>query len=120
MRLQDWIKYENQTRQTSALTVVEVVCIKEYDEYDRYYVYACHECEGTGEIARQSVTSKEVQEAIVILTEWRDFLSGTLPVGAEGTREIMSYNLAITALQEYQPWVSVSERLPEPPKRRTS
>ena len=57
-------------------------------------------------------TSEEVQEAIVILTEWRDFLSGTLPADAEGTREIMSYNLAITALQAYQPWIPVSDRIP--------
>ena len=33
---------------------------QEYDEYDRYHVYACYKCEGTGEIARQSVTSEEV------------------------------------------------------------
>jgi len=57
-------------------------------------------------IASQSVKSEEIQEAIVILTEWRDFLSGKLPVydlvGAEAKREIMSYNLAITALKAYQ------------------
>ena len=37
---------------------------QEYDEYDRYHVYACYKCGGTGEIARQSVTSEEVAEAI--------------------------------------------------------
>ena len=42
---------------------------QEYDEYDRYHVFACYKCEGTGEIARQSVTSEEVAEAIEQFTK---------------------------------------------------
>ena len=35
---------------------------QEYDdEFDRYHVYTCYKCEGTGEIARQSVKREEVQ-----------------------------------------------------------
>ena len=37
---------------------------QEYDEYDRYTVHSCATCDGSGEIARQSATSEEVQEAI--------------------------------------------------------
>jgi transposase-like protein len=102
---------------------------QEYDEYDRYYVYACHECEGTGKIARQSVKSEEVQEAIVVVNEkiyrHREYIklanksSKAINLKPEYDK-IDALKLAITALQEYQPWVSVSERLPEPPKRRTS
>ena len=33
---------------------------QEYDEYDRCYVHACGTCDGSGEIARQSVKSEEV------------------------------------------------------------
>ena len=100
------------TRQSVTEMVVCPVCggggvYQEYDEYDRYYVYACHECEGTGEIARQT-TSKEVQRAIEQLKyareQDREFDDGTF---------VDSLDLAITALKAYQPWVSVSERLPE-------
>lgn len=42
---------------------------QEYDEYDRYYVHSCATCKGLGEIARQSVTSEDVIEAIDLLKE---------------------------------------------------
>lgn len=81
---------------------------KEYDEYDRYYVHACGTCDGTGEIARKSVKSEDVQraiktvEGIAICSSFKD------------QRE--DAKLAITALQAYQPWIPVSERLPERPE----
>lgn len=89
---------------------------QEYDEYDRYTVHACATCDGSGEIARQSATSEEVQRAIEQLKyareQDREFDDGTF---------IDSLDLAITALQAYQPWIPVSERLPmEEPDGRHS
>ena len=59
------------------------------------------------EITRQSVTSsEEVQEAIE-----------ALKVCAWGNPDMSKQiNLGIVALQAYQPWVPVSERLPEKPQ----
>lgn len=37
---------------------------QEYDEYDRYTVHSCATCDGSGEIARQSATSEEVNESL--------------------------------------------------------
>jgi hypothetical protein len=56
-------------------------------------------------IARQT-TSEEVAEAIEDLT----ILSKMWKEIGQPTKEI---DLAITALQAYQPWIPVSERLPE-------
>jgi len=60
-------------------------------------------------IARQSVTSEDVQEAIeqLMYGSWQSSKDG-YPI----TLGDKTINLAIAALQEYQPWVSVSERLP--------
>ena len=72
-------------------------------------------------IARQSVKSEEVQREINRLT---DALKQTKEAAKELKEQkyavnmlpvydqIKSLELAITALQAYQPWVSVSERLP--------
>ena len=84
---------------------------QEYDdEYDRYHVYACYKCEGTGEIARQSVKSDEVSDAIEVLEciypSQKEIVTGEYPQVAD------ALDLAITALQAYQPWIPVSERLP--------
>ena len=56
-------------------------------------------------IARQSVKSEDVQEAI-------EHFEALIYIGADKYLE-SKYNLAIAALQAYQPWVSVSERLPD-------
>lgn len=60
------------------------------------------------EIARQPIKSEDVQRAIEQLKyareQDREFDDGTF---------VDSLDLAITALQEYQPWIPVSERLPE-------
>lgn len=69
---------------------------EEYDEYDRYTIRSCATCDGSGEIARQSVTSEEVQRAIELLREpskcmdyyWLD------------AQMHDALNLAITALQK--------------------
>ena len=81
---------------------------QEYDEHDRYHVYTCYKCEGTGEIARQSVTSEEVAEAI----SWAQgmeiyYEEKQMPECANCAKT------AVAALQAYQPWIPVSERLPE-------
>ena len=73
------------------------------------------------EIARQSVKSEEVQEAIEWVTNTRhrnQYMSGdwTAPMGNHINRTIQ--DTIITALQEYQPWVSVEDRLPEIPEGR--
>jgi len=62
------------------------------------------------EIARQSATSEEVAEAIEELMSgiWQSSKDG-YPITLGGK----TLDLAITALQTYQPWVSVSERLPD-------
>ena len=57
------------------------------------------------EIARQSVTSDEVAEAIEYFEDTVQYISGE--------PQEKDHRLAITALQEYQPWVSVQDRLPE-------
>ena len=90
---------------------------QEYDdEYDRYHVYACYKCEGTGEIARQSVKSDEVSDAIEVLEciypSQKEIVTGEYPQVAD------ALDLAITALQAYQPWISVEDRLPEIPEGR--
>lgn len=81
---------------------------QEYDEYDRYTVHSCATCDGSGEITRQSATSEEVQRAIEQLKyareQDREFDDGTF---------VDSLELAITALQAYQPWVNVEDRLPD-------
>lgn len=76
------------------------------------------------EIAHQSVKSEEVQEAI----EWQVSLKGyhqnkwekaepewQQEPGAQAQHNemIMAIDLAITALQAYQPWVPCSERMPK-------
>jgi hypothetical protein len=69
-------------------------------------------------IARHSVKSEDVAEAI---EQMEDALS---PRYLESDGEWTGYNefstsairTAITALQEYQPWVSVKDRLPEKPQ----
>lgn len=67
-------------------------------------------------IARQSVASEEVAEAIETLENqnrgtrmWAEKIND----GADWEKLIKTNDLAIQALQEYQPWVPVSERLPE-------
>lgn len=42
---------------------------QEYDEYDRYTVHSCATCDGSGEIASQSVTSEEVGRDNLLLVE---------------------------------------------------
>ena len=94
---------------------------REYDEYDRYYVHACGKCDGSGEIARQSATSEEVQEAVEYFNksleyrkehekETRNHYGGELPTWQDEMNKHDS--TAITALQAYQPWISVEDRLP--------
>ena len=56
-------------------------------------------------IARQSVKSEDVAEAIEYFEDTMQFISGE--------PQEKDHKLAITALQAYQPWVSVSERLPD-------
>lgn len=56
-------------------------------------------------IARQSATSEEVAEAIDDLT----ILSNMWQEIGQPTKEL---DLAITALQAYQPWIPCSERMP--------
>lgn len=60
-------------------------------------------------IARQSVKSEEIQEAIEELMSggWQSYKDG-YPI----TLGDKTIGLAITALQAYQPWIPVSERLP--------
>jgi len=59
-------------------------------------------------IARQSVKSEEVAEAIGDLLDMKERWC------ADSTdNDAISIDLAITALQAYQPWVSVEDRLPE-------
>lgn len=64
------------------------------------------------EIARQSVTSEEVAEAI---NDVRDSLihSETNGIYCEKPINQRTAKLAITALQQYQPWVSVEDEKPE-------
>ena len=58
-------------------------------------------------IARQSVKSEEVQRAIGDLLDMKEHWC------ADSTdNDAISIGLAITALQSYQPWVSVNDRLP--------
>ena len=71
-----WDKFANETIAHQSVTEMAVCpncngsgVYQEYDEYDRYHVFACYKCEGTGEIARQSVTSEEVAEAIEQFTK---------------------------------------------------
>ena len=62
-------------------------------------------------IALQSVKGEEVQEAIEQLqTEYVDDFEGYPASCGKWNRNI---DLAIAALQEYQPWVSVKDRLPD-------
>lgn len=68
------------------------------------------------DIERESVTSEEVQEAIEWVTNTRhrnQYMSGdwTAPMGNHINRTIQ--DTILTALQQYQPWVSVEDRLPE-------
>jgi hypothetical protein len=66
-------------------------------------------------IARQSATSDEVSEAIEELMSgiWQSSKDGySITLGGK------TLDLAITALQAYQPWISVGERLPEIPEGR--
>ena len=59
-------------------------------------------------IARQSVKSEEVAEAIGDLLDMKERWC------ADSTdNDAISIDLAITALQAYQPWIPVSERLPK-------
>lgn len=59
-------------------------------------------------IARQSATSEEVQEAIEYFEDTIQYISGE--------PQEKDHRLAITVLQQYQPWVSVDDRLPEIPE----
>lgn len=87
---------------------------QEYDEYDRYTVHSCATCDGSGEIARQSVTSEEVESAI----DWLETGDFEIIAGDEEYTANSSHHpntsrfrkTAITALQAYQPWVSVEDR----------
>lgn len=92
------------------------------------------------EIASQSVASEAVREAIEFQEKYAsmcqesieqlergdvNYITSSMGDGkwtnncinddiiAKEKREIFLHNLAITALQAYQPWVPVSERLPE-------
>ena len=59
-------------------------------------------------IARQSVKSEEVAEAIGDLLDMKEHWC------ADSTdNDAVSIDLAITALQAYQPWIPVSEKLPD-------
>ena len=58
-------------------------------------------------IARQSVKSEDVAGAIEYYRHIADITKG------EESLAETSANLAIAALQEYRPWVSVEDRLPE-------
>ena len=71
---------------------------QEYDEYDRYHVYVCGKCEGTGEIARQSVKSEDVQVAIEY---YESHLTERLRDGKDEVTK--RFETVITALQAYQP-----------------
>lgn len=70
------------------------------------------------EIARQSVKSEDVAEAIEYFTKHRKrlMITSTELLNSEQKAEIQAItdkeNLAITALQAYQPWIPVSERMP--------
>lgn len=65
-------------------------------------------------IARQSVTSEEVAEAITQLEIMATNMMGEIQNGNPlAEMNIKAIDLAIAALQEYQPWVSVADRLPE-------
>ena len=61
-------------------------------------------------IDRQSVKSEDVAEAIEVLEciypSQKEIMSGEYPHVAD------ALDLAITALQAYQPWISVKDRLP--------
>lgn len=61
-------------------------------------------------IARQTTTSEEVKDAIeeLMFGGWQSYKDG-YPITL-GDKTIY---LAITALQEYQPWTPTSDRLPE-------
>lgn len=61
-------------------------------------------------IARQSVESEEVAEAIdeLMFGSWQ-FYKDDYPI----TLRDKTIDIAITALQAYQPWVSVEDRLPD-------
>ena len=71
--------------------------------------------------SRQSVKSEDVAEAIEYVNDWRkesmtfDRAVGILPPTSEETK---AYETILTALQAYQPWVSVDDRLPEIPEGR--
>lgn len=61
-------------------------------------------------IARQSVKSEDVKEAIEqLMSEYVDDFEGYPASCGKWNRNI---DLAIAALQDYQPWIPVSERLP--------
>lgn len=65
-------------------------------------------------IARQSATSEEVQRAIEELSQASDrshYAQDGAPV--KTLISLATIDLAITALQAYQPWIPVSERLPD-------
>jgi hypothetical protein len=66
-------------------------------------------------IARHSVTSEEVAEAINEFESAFDeevIVNGLIGVCSEYQFKVETIDLAITALQAYQPWIPVSERLP--------
>ena len=68
------------------------------------------------EIARQSVKSEDVQEAIDLLMALQH---DNYVVQNHTEQDVKNYgliSLAIAALQAYQPWVSVKDRLPEKPQ----
>lgn len=77
-------------------------------------------------IARQSVKSEEVAEATKRFEKRNNKLKEVQDNGDAGCVDIETWekyqgflednNLAITALQAYQPWVSVEDRLPESEK----
>ena len=109
-----------------ALTVV-VAEYQEYDEYDRYHVHACGKCDGTGEIARQSVKSEDVQRAIEYyvfnladrlhdgkdeVTKRFETVITALQAFQPTTRKNRTVE-EVRALQEYQQWIPVSNVKPE-------
>ena len=63
------------------------------------------------EIARQSVKSEEVAEAIDQIESLIKAIGNDMHWRSD--KLMKSLNLAINTLQAYQPWVSVSDRLPE-------
>ena len=70
-------------------------------------------------IARQSVKSEDVQEAMKQVKgelDWYALMSPNTAWSVDDIRRRKNARTIITALQAYQPWVSVKDRLPEKPQ----